>query len=194
MPASNKGFKTETLTQIQGTVFCDHVDKGLLQLEPWSKHAYHLYVDDIPYLAVVLVQDIDGIPSLKASDLKAAVKKRSEVIRQQEHKQDADIESEDDSYQEALPCHVETRSHLYRSTRNCAPVPAHADLEDGNTNSSSDAYRPTPHKSKALPTREFSHPLSDDSLPSVDKISAAICPITVPIAVSDSFHLISKPS
>ena len=136
----------------------------------------------------MLVQDIDGTALLKASDLKAAVKKRSEgkttlqcaywllkigsVLQQLEHEQDADVESEDD---EAMPHRVEPKSRPYRNARNSAAVPAYADLKDDDTDSSSDGYRPTSRKSKnkALPTRGFSHPLSDDSLPEVDQIGGA---------------------
>ncbi|KAI3997977.1 hypothetical protein K525DRAFT_246759, partial [Schizophyllum commune Loenen D] len=193
VPAPGKGFKTETLTQVQGSVFCDRVDRGLLRLESWSK--------------LVLVQDIDGTALLKASDLKAAVKKRSEVLQQLEHEQDTDVESEDD---EAMPQRVKPKSCPYRNARNSAAVPAYADLKDDDTDSSSDGYRPTSRKSKnkALPTRGFSHPLSDDSLPEVDQIGGCesssaddkatiyhnISQITGPIAISDSLYLISKPA
>ena len=43
---TGKGFDNKTLTQVQGLLFCERINQGLLKLESWSKGLYHLYVND----------------------------------------------------------------------------------------------------------------------------------------------------
>ncbi|KAL1697789.1 hypothetical protein EV121DRAFT_274858 [Schizophyllum commune] len=58
---------------VQGLLFCERINQGLLKLESWSKDERRLTPGSVEYLAVALVKDIDGTALLNASDVKAAL-------------------------------------------------------------------------------------------------------------------------